>query len=104
MCSKCSFGIAERLRVQSVPGHPDIRHADHQQHNQSQVADCKNALDGSDLLGNMRAWKSGGHLHCILNILRLRDGPTKGDCVGDMVVMAVMLTARQQIGSLGLNT
>ncbi|MER8948319.1 MULTISPECIES: hypothetical protein [unclassified Mesorhizobium] len=22
MCTKCSFGIAERLRVQSVPGHP----------------------------------------------------------------------------------
>ncbi|ESX62701.1 hypothetical protein NKJ36_27100 [Mesorhizobium sp. M0142] len=45
--------------------------------------------------------KGGGHLHCILNILRLRDGPNKGDCVGDIVVMAVMLTAGQEIGSVG---
>lgn len=45
--------------------------------------------------------QGGDHLHCILHILRLRDGPNKGGCVGDMIVMAVMLTAGQEIGSLG---
>lgn len=43
--------------------------------------------------------KGGGHLHCILNILRIRDGPNKGDCVGDMIVVAIMLTAGQEIAS-----
>ncbi|RWQ18506.1 hypothetical protein, partial [Mesorhizobium sp.] len=44
--------------------------------------------------------KDGGHLHCILNILRLRDGP-KGDCVGDMIVVAISLKAGQEIASAG---
>lgn len=44
--------------------------------------------------------RSGHHLHCILNLLRLRDGPSKGDCVGDMIVMTIMLTG-QEIGSVG---
>nr|WP_156941994.1 hypothetical protein [Mesorhizobium sp. LNHC220B00] len=45
--------------------------------------------------------KGGGHLHCILNILRLRDGPNKGDCVGDMIVVAIAVKAGQEIASAG---
>lgn len=45
--------------------------------------------------------RSGHHLHCILNLLRLGDGPGQGDCVGEMIVMTIMLTAGQEIGSVG---
>ncbi|BCG83346.1 hypothetical protein MesoLj113b_68880 (plasmid) [Mesorhizobium sp. 113-3-3] len=45
--------------------------------------------------------KGDDHLHCVLHILRLRDGRNKGDCVGDMIVTRVRLTAGQEIRSLG---
>ncbi|WP_044549192.1 hypothetical protein [Mesorhizobium japonicum] len=41
--------------------------------------------------------EGGDHLHCILHILRLGDGPNKRECVGDMIVSAVMLTKGQEI-------
>lgn len=44
--------------------------------------------------------RSGHDLHCILNLLRLRNGPSKGDCVGDMIVRTITLTAGQEIGSV----
>lgn len=46
--------------------------------------------------------KDGDHLHCILHILRFGDGPDKGAYVGDMIVIAVMRTAGQEVGSVGL--
>lgn len=49
--------------------------------------------------GNMD--RSGHQLHCILNLLRLCDRPSNGDCVGDMIVVTIMLTAGQEIGSVG---
>ena len=36
----------------------------------------------------------------ILNILRLRDGPNKSDCVDDIIVMAILLKAGQELGSV----
>lgn len=45
--------------------------------------------------------KGGDRLHCILHILRLREEPNTDDCVGDMIVTRVLLTAGQEIGSLG---
>lgn len=45
--------------------------------------------------------RSGHHLHCILNLLRLGDGSGQGDCVGEMIVTTIMLTAGQEIGSVG---
>ena len=45
--------------------------------------------------------RSGHHLHCILKLLRLRHGAGKGDCVGDMIVLAITLKAGQEIASAG---
>ncbi len=45
--------------------------------------------------------RGGHHLHCILNLLRLRDGPNKDGCV---IVVAIVLKAGQEIGSAGPGT
>ncbi|ESY86404.1 hypothetical protein X739_11885 [Mesorhizobium sp. LNHC220B00] len=57
MCTNCGFGIAERLPSGNLcPATHDFRHASISSMNQLQVTDSKNALDGSDMLGNMGVW------------------------------------------------
>ncbi|RWF81882.1 MAG: hypothetical protein EOQ45_07185 [Mesorhizobium sp.] len=45
--------------------------------------------------------RGGHHLHCIVNLLRLRDGHNKGGCAGHMIVVAIAVKAGQEIESAG---
>ncbi|RWH94103.1 MAG: hypothetical protein EOQ88_27240 [Mesorhizobium sp.] len=45
--------------------------------------------------------RGGHHLHCIVNLLRLRDGHNNVGCAGHMIVMAIAVKAGQEIESGG---